>query len=69
MQTSQFTLCSCCGRPLVCSEDLGCWLAAVVRAGARVYCSLACSVATETIDSTGDVVVEESREQQLQPSL
>jgi hypothetical protein len=69
MQTSHFTFCSCCGRPLVCSEDLARWLAAVVRDGARVYCSLACSAATEALESTGDVVVEESREQQLQPSL
>jgi hypothetical protein len=69
MQTSRFTFCSCCGRPLVCSEDLARWLHAVVRAGARVYCSLACCAATEAIESTGDVVVEESREQQLQQSL
>jgi len=68
MQTCPFTFCSCCGRPLVCSEELARWLDAVVRAGARVYCSLACSAATEALESTGDVVVQESREQ-LQPSL
>lgn len=67
MQTTRLTLCSCCGRPLVCAEDLARWLEAAVRAGARVYCSLACSAATETIELTGDVVVEESRE--LQTSL
>ena len=67
MQTTRLTVCSCCGRSLVCSEDLARWLEAVVRAGARVYCSLACSAATETIELTGDVVVEESRE--LQPSI
>jgi hypothetical protein len=48
-------------------------LDAVVRAGARVYCSLACSAATEALESTGDVVVEESLEslesrEQLPPS-
>jgi len=53
---------------VVCSEELARWLDAVVRAGARVYCSLACSAATEALESTGDVVVQESREQ-LQPSL
>jgi hypothetical protein len=67
MQTTRLTTCSCCGRALVCTEDLARWLEAVVRAGARVYCSLACSAATETIELTGDVVVEESRE--LQQSL
>ena len=67
MPTTRLTVCSCCGRPLACSEDLARWLEAVVRAGARVYCSLACSAATETIELTGDIVVEESRE--LQPSL
>jgi len=67
MQTTRLTVCSCCGRPLVCAEDLARWLESVVRAGARVYCSLACSAATETMELTGDVVVEESRE--LQPSI
>jgi len=68
MQTTRLTVCSCCERPLLCSEDLARWLEAVVRAGARVYCSLACSAATEAIEVTGDVVVQESREQ-VQPSL
>jgi hypothetical protein len=63
MQTTRLTVCSCCGRPLVCAEDLARWLEAVVRDGARVYCSLACSAATETLEETGDVVVEESRDQ------
>ncbi|HZW88901.1 MAG TPA: hypothetical protein VFF12_07470 [Myxococcaceae bacterium] len=68
MQTTRLTVCSCCERPLLCSEDLARWLEAVVRAGARVYCSLACSAATEAIEVTGDVVVQESWEP-LQPSL
>jgi hypothetical protein len=64
MQTTRLTVCSCCGRPLVCAEDLARWLESVVRAGARIYCSLACSAANETIELTGDVVVEECRELQ-----
>ena len=63
MQTTRLTVCSCCGRPLVCSEDLARWLEAVVRAGARVYCSLACSAASETLEETGDIVVQETQEQ------
>jgi len=68
MQTTRLTVCSCCGRPLVCTEDLARWLEGVVRAGARVYCSLACSAANETLEETGDIVVQESWEQP-QPSL
>ena len=68
MQTTRRTVCSCCERPLVCSEDLARWLEAVVQDGARVYCSLACSAASETLEVTGDIVVQESREP-LQPSL
>jgi len=68
MQTTRLTVCSCCGRPLVCTADLARWLEGVVRAGARVYCSLACSAANETLEETGDIVVQESWEQP-QPSL
>jgi len=68
MKATRLTVCSCCGRPLVCTEDLARWLEAVVRAGARVYCSLACSAANETLEETGDIVVQESREE-IQPSL
>ena len=63
MQTTGVTHCSCCGRPLVCSEELARWLDSVMRAGARVYCSLVCSAATEDLELTGDAVVEESRDQ------
>jgi hypothetical protein len=45
---------------LVCAEDLGRWLESVRRAGARVYCSLACSAASETLERTGDVAFEET---------
>ncbi|RPH69148.1 MAG: hypothetical protein EHM78_16300 [Myxococcaceae bacterium] len=58
MQPSRVINCSCCARPLVCTEDLGRWLRAVARAGARVYCSLACSAVSETLERTGDVALE-----------
>jgi len=56
-QPNRRTLCSRCARTLVCSEELARWLEAVSRAGARVYCSLACSAASETLEVTGDVVL------------
>ena len=62
MQSSRVMKCSRCSRTLVCAEDLGRWLEAVRRAGARVYCSLACSAASETLERTGDVAFEESPE-------
>jgi hypothetical protein len=68
MQSSRVLKCSRCARVLVCAEDLGRWLEAVRRAGARVYCSLACSAASETLERTGDVALEESPEA-LQLSL
>jgi hypothetical protein len=68
MQSSRVMKCSRCARTLVCAEDLGRWLEAVRRAGARVYCSLACSAASETLERTGDVALEESPEA-LQLSL
>ena len=46
MQPSRL-MCSRCGRPLVCAEDLARWLESVMRDGARVYCSLACSAVSE----------------------
>ncbi|HEY1908377.1 MAG TPA: hypothetical protein VGG91_20170 [Myxococcaceae bacterium] len=59
-------MCCRCGRPLVCTEDLARWLESVMRDGARVYCSLACSAASETLERTGDVaLVGESEEPQL----
>ena len=58
--------CSRCERPLVCGEDLASWLESVMRDGARVYCSLACSAASETLERTGDVaLVGESEQPQL----
>jgi hypothetical protein len=68
MQSSRAMKCSRCARMLVCAEDLGRWLESVRRAGARVYCSLACSAASETLERTGDVALEESPEA-LQLSL
>ena len=68
MQSSRVMNCSRCARMLVSAEDLGRWLEAVRRAGARVYCSLACSAASETLERTGDVALEESPEA-LQLSL
>jgi hypothetical protein len=38
----------------------------VSRAGARVYCSLACSAISETLERTGDVALVGERQQQLQ---
>ena len=59
-------MCSRCGRPLICAEDLARWLESVMQDGARVYCSLACSAASETLESTGDVaLVGESEQPQL----
>ena len=65
MQPSRL-MCSRCGRPLVCAEDLARWLESVIEDGARVYCTLACSAASETIERTGDVaLVGESEPPQL----
>jgi hypothetical protein len=59
-------VCSRCGRPLICTEDLARWLESVIEDGARVYCTLACSAASETIERTGDVaLVGESEQPQL----
>ena len=66
MHSSRFAVCSRCARPLICTEDLRRWLQAVARAGARVYCSLACSGASETLELTGDIALEECA-QPLQP--
>jgi len=65
MQPSRL-MCSRCERPLLCGEDLARWLEAVMRAGARVYCSLACSAASETLERTGDVALVGESDQ---PSL
>jgi hypothetical protein len=62
MHPSRKMKCSRCARTLVCTEDLGRWLEAVRRAGARVYCSLACSAASETLELTGDVAWDETPE-------
>jgi hypothetical protein len=56
MQPNRLT-CSRCGRTLICAEDLARWLESVMQAGARVYCSLACSAASETLERTGDVAL------------
>ncbi|HZJ56037.1 MAG TPA: hypothetical protein VFD38_17980 [Myxococcaceae bacterium] len=66
MEPSRMTVCSRCARQLVCTEDLGRWLRAVARAGARVYCSLACSAASESLELTGDLAFEVTS-QPLQP--
>ena len=66
MQSSRRTVCSRCERPLACSEDLALWLEALSRAGARVYCSLACSAASETLELTGDVVLLGENRQRAQ---
>ena len=68
MQPSRLTMCSRCARLLVCTEDLGRWLEAVVRAGARVYCSLECSAAAESLQLTGDIALDGSSPLQLSPS-
>ena len=60
MQPGRFTICCRCARPLVCTEELRRWLEAVARAGARIYCSLECSTASEALELTGDVVLEAS---------
>lgn len=66
MNPGRLNVCSRCARPLLCTEDLRRWLEAVARAGARVYCSLACSAASETLERTGDVaLVGESEQPQL----
>jgi hypothetical protein len=38
----------------------------VTRAGARVYCSLACSAVSETLERTGDVALLGERRQEFQ---
>ena len=62
MQPNRLT-CSRCGRPLICAEDVARWLESVMHAGARIYCSLACSAASETLERTGDVTLLGESEQ------
>ena len=66
MDPNRLTVCCRCSRPLVCTEDLARWLEAVTRAGARVYCSLACSAVSETLERTGDVALLGERRQEFQ---
>jgi len=66
MDPNRLTVCCRCSRPLVCTEDLARWLEAVTRAGARVYCSLACSAVSETLERTGDVALVGERRQEFQ---
>jgi len=66
MDPNRPTVCCRCSRPLVCAEDLARWLEAVTRAGARVYCSLACSAVSETLERTGDVALRGERRHEMQ---
>ena len=66
MDPNRPTVCCRCSRPLDCAEDLARWLEAVTRAGARVYCSLACSAVSETLECTGDVALLGERRHEMQ---